>query len=119
MYTQSFNVPEQGEVPSSAGLKAVPKVLSAQDAALQAQFDARIDANGNLQSAQTPTESGADLFALTATEVNFALRAALRLNEEVPSPGALRQIDRFALPEVEARFVAAIADGHNPLLKDG
>jgi len=49
LYTQSFNVPEQGETQPSAGLKAVPKVLSAQEAALQAQFDARIDADGKVE----------------------------------------------------------------------
>ena len=49
MYTQSFNVPEQGEAPSNTGLKAVPKALNAQDTALQAQFDARIDANGKVE----------------------------------------------------------------------
>ena len=78
----------------------------------------RVDDNGNLQAATTPTESGEGFFALTATEVNFALRAALRLGEETPPPGTLRQVDRFALPEVESRFVAAIAAGRNPLLKD-
>ncbi|MDP2340452.1 MAG: DUF1501 domain-containing protein [Deltaproteobacteria bacterium] len=78
----------------------------------------RIDANGNLQSAATANESGAEFFPLTATEVNFALRDALRLDEEVPPAGVLRQVDRFALPEVDARFVATIAAGRNPLLKD-
>ena len=78
----------------------------------------RLDANGNLESATTATESGADFFPLTATEVNFALRDALRLQDEVAPAGVLRQIDRFALPEVDARFVATINGGRNPLLKD-
>ena len=42
MYTQSFNVPDSSEAPT--GPKAVP-----QDAALQAQFDARIDADGKIE----------------------------------------------------------------------
>ena len=42
-------------------------------------FRSRIDANGNLQPAASVTDSGGDLFALTATEVNEALRHALRL----------------------------------------
>ena len=78
----------------------------------------RLDANGNLQPATSPTESGAGFFSLTATEVNFALRDALRLQDEAPPAGALRQIDRFALPEVDATFAAAINAGRNPLLKD-
>ena len=50
MYTQSFNVPDgSAEGETSAGLKAVPKALSTQDAALQAQFDARIDADGKVE----------------------------------------------------------------------
>jgi len=49
MYTQSFSVPDTTEDAKSAGLKAVPKALSAQDAALQAQFDARIDADGRIE----------------------------------------------------------------------
>ncbi len=78
----------------------------------------RIDDNGNLQSATSPTESGAGFFSLTATEVNFALRDALRLDEEVPLAGTLRQVDRFALPEVDPTFAATVAAGRNPLLKD-
>ncbi len=49
MYTQSFNVPDSAEAAPSAGLKAVPQALNAQDAALQAQFDARIDADGKIE----------------------------------------------------------------------
>ena len=49
MYTQSFNVPDSAEATPSAGLKAVPQALNAQDAALQAQFDARIDADGKIE----------------------------------------------------------------------
>ena len=49
MYTQSFSVPETSDDPKSASLKAVPQALSAQDAALQAQFDARIDADGRVE----------------------------------------------------------------------
>jgi ring-1,2-phenylacetyl-CoA epoxidase subunit PaaA len=49
MYTQSFSVPDTSEDVKSAGLKAAPKALSAQDAALQAAFDARIDADGRIE----------------------------------------------------------------------
>ena len=49
MYTQSFSVPDGSEEAKSAGLKAVTKALSPQDAALQAQFDARIDADGRIE----------------------------------------------------------------------
>ena len=49
MYTQSFSVPDGTEDVKSAGLKAVPKALNAQDAALQAAFDARIDADGRIE----------------------------------------------------------------------
>jgi alkylation response protein AidB-like acyl-CoA dehydrogenase len=49
MYTQSFSVPDGSEDAKSAGLKAVPKALNAQDAALQAAFDARIDADGRIE----------------------------------------------------------------------
>ncbi|MDP4612569.1 MAG: phenylacetate-CoA oxygenase subunit PaaI, partial [Limnohabitans sp.] len=49
MYTQSFSVPDGTEDAKSAGLKAVPKALNAQDAALQAAFDARIDADGRIE----------------------------------------------------------------------
>ena len=78
----------------------------------------RIDGNGNLVNAATSTASGSGLFTLTSTEVQFALRRALRLDQEVPAPGGRRLVDRFALPEVEPRFVAALEGGHNPLLKD-
>ncbi|OXE34941.1 MAG: 1,2-phenylacetyl-CoA epoxidase subunit A, partial [Phenylobacterium zucineum] len=47
MYTQSFNVPDSSEAPT--GPKAVPQALNPQDAALQAQFDARIDADGKIE----------------------------------------------------------------------
>jgi hypothetical protein len=69
-------------------------------------------------TAATSTASGGDLFALTPTEVNFALRRALQLEDETPPPGGRRLVDRFALPEVEPRFAAALEQGHNPLLKD-
>ena len=49
MYTQSFSVPDGNEDAKSAGLKAVPKALNAQDADLQAAFDARIDADGRIE----------------------------------------------------------------------
>ena len=49
MYTQSFSVPDTTEDVKSANLKAVPQALSAQDAALQAAFDARIDADGRIE----------------------------------------------------------------------
>ncbi len=41
MYTQSFNVRDAGD---DAGLKAVAPPTSEAEAALQARFDARIDA---------------------------------------------------------------------------
>ncbi len=78
----------------------------------------QLDANSNLVSATSPTESGAGFFNLTATEVNLCLRAALRLDEETPPPGTLKQIDRFVLPEANAGLAAVLADGRNPLLKD-
>jgi len=77
-----------------------------------------IDENGNLVSAPNVTDSGGDLFALTAIEINEGLRHALRLDEEEPAAGALRVVERFALPEVEPRFSAILAEGRNPLLKD-
>ena len=46
MYTQSFSVPDD-EGGKAAGLKAVAKPLSEAEQALQAQFDARIDADGH------------------------------------------------------------------------
>jgi ring-1,2-phenylacetyl-CoA epoxidase subunit PaaA len=49
MYTQSFSVPDGSDDAKSVGLKAVPQALNAQDAALQAQFDARIDADGRIE----------------------------------------------------------------------
>jgi hypothetical protein len=81
-------------------------------------FRSRIDANGNLQTAANVTDSGGDLFALTATEVNEALRHALRLNEEEAAVGTLKLVERFALPEVEPRWTSILAEGRNPLLKD-
>lgn len=78
----------------------------------------RLDDAGNMLSAGSPTERGDGFFALTATEVNLALRHALRLEEEVAPPGSLRQIDRFVLPEVNATLAAVLAAGRNPLLKD-
>ncbi len=48
MYTQSFSVSDQDDA-KSAGLKAVPKEASASEQALQAQFDARIDADGRIE----------------------------------------------------------------------
>lgn len=78
----------------------------------------KLDANANLVSATSPTESGAGFFNLTATEVNLCLRAALRLEEEEAPPGALKQIERFQLPEANAGLAAVLAEGRNPLLKD-
>jgi ring-1,2-phenylacetyl-CoA epoxidase subunit PaaA len=43
MYTQSFNVPDAG------GGKTVPLAPSTEDPALQAAFDARIDADGRIE----------------------------------------------------------------------
>ena len=48
MYTQSFSVPDDAEGKSTA-LKAVPKPLSENEAALQAAFDARIAADGRIE----------------------------------------------------------------------
>ena len=78
----------------------------------------RFDANDNLVPGTRPTETGAGLFALTATEVNFALRDALGLNDEEPTAGTARLVDRFALPEVDAGFTAVVAAGRNPILND-
>ncbi len=78
----------------------------------------RLDGAGNLISATSPTERGEGFFSLTATEVNLALRHALRLEEEVAAPGSLKQIERFVLPEVNANLAAVLAGGRNPLLKD-
>ena len=47
MYTQSFSVPDAAD--AKAGLKAVPKVLSENEAQLQAEFDARIAADGRIE----------------------------------------------------------------------
>src|SRR3990167_4533467 len=44
MYTQSFNVPDKADAPPGAALKAVPH-----DSALQAHFDAVIDADGKIE----------------------------------------------------------------------
>ena len=52
MYTQSFNVPDAPDTNNStpnAALKSVPKAMSETDIALQAQFDARIDADGKVE----------------------------------------------------------------------
>jgi hypothetical protein len=81
-------------------------------------FPVRLDRAGNLVTGAAVTDSGADLFALTATEVNAGLRQALRLDEEVPPAGSLKLVDRFTLPEVNPRFAAVLAEGRNPLLKD-
>ena len=48
MYTQSFSVPD-GDDAKAAGLKAVAKPPSADEAALQAAFDVRIDADGRIE----------------------------------------------------------------------
>ena len=48
MYTQSFSVSD-GDDAKAAGLKAVAKAPSANEAALQAAFDARIDADGRIE----------------------------------------------------------------------
>ena len=45
MYTQSFNVPDAGD----KGPKAVVAPISAQDQALNDQFEARIDADGRIE----------------------------------------------------------------------
>jgi hypothetical protein len=81
-------------------------------------FPWRLDDSGNLRTAENVTDSGGALFSLTATEVNACLRHALLLDQEEPAPGALRLVDRFALPEVEPRITAILAAGRNPLLKD-
>ena len=47
MYTQSFSVPDDAD--AKAGLKAVPKPASEDDAALMAQFEARIAADGRIE----------------------------------------------------------------------
>ena len=52
MYTQSFNVPDAPDTNSTAAtaaLKSVPKPLTEAEVALQAQFDARIDADGKVE----------------------------------------------------------------------
>ncbi|MEY3141084.1 MAG: 1,2-phenylacetyl-CoA epoxidase, subunit, partial [Pseudomonadota bacterium] len=56
MYTQSFNVPDAPDTSSAApnaasmaALKSVPKALTEAEVALQAQFDARIDADGKVE----------------------------------------------------------------------
>lgn len=78
----------------------------------------RLDGNGNLVAAATLNDTSAGLFALTAAEMNLALRQALRLDEEVPLPGSLKLVDRFTLPEVDAGLTAVLATGRNPVLKD-
>lgn len=47
MYTQSFSVPDSGD--PNTPLKAVPPPASADEAAHQARFDARIDADGRIE----------------------------------------------------------------------
>jgi len=47
VYTQSFSVPDDAD--AKAGLKAVPKPASENDAALMAQFEARIAADGRIE----------------------------------------------------------------------
>ena len=47
MYTQSFSVPDDAD--AKAGLKAVPEPASENDAALMAQFEARIAADGRIE----------------------------------------------------------------------
>ena len=47
MYTQSFSVPDDADAKS--GLKAVPKATSENDAALMAQFEERIAADGRIE----------------------------------------------------------------------
>ena len=49
MYTQAMDLPDDAAEPRSAGLKAVPQVPHASEAELQAQFDARIDADGKIE----------------------------------------------------------------------
>jgi len=77
-----------------------------------------IDSNGNLKPSTNVTDDGDELWALTATEINEGLRHALKLDLEEPAPGALKLVERFALPEVEPRFTAILREGRNPLLKD-
>ena len=48
MYTQSFSVPDDAS-PKADALKPVPKPLTEAQARLQAQFDARIDADGRIE----------------------------------------------------------------------
>ena len=52
MYTQSFNVPDATDANNTvatAALKSVPKPLTEAEVTLQAQFDARIDADGKVE----------------------------------------------------------------------
>jgi len=52
MYTQSFNVPDATDANNTvatAALKSVPKPLTEAEVSLQAQFDARIDADGKVE----------------------------------------------------------------------
>ncbi|MDO9571367.1 MAG: 1,2-phenylacetyl-CoA epoxidase subunit PaaA [Hydrogenophaga sp.] len=49
MYTQSFNVPDDAGDAKPAGLKAVPAPLGEAEMALQAHFDAVVDADGKIE----------------------------------------------------------------------
>ena len=49
MYTQSFNVPDQDDNPKASGLKAVARPPTEAEIALQARFDARIDADEKIE----------------------------------------------------------------------
>jgi ring-1,2-phenylacetyl-CoA epoxidase subunit PaaA len=49
MYTQSFNVPDDAGEAKSASLKTVPAPLGEAEMALQAHFDAVVDADGKIE----------------------------------------------------------------------
>jgi ring-1,2-phenylacetyl-CoA epoxidase subunit PaaA len=49
MYTQSFNVPDAADDPKTSTLKAVARPPSEAEIALQARFDARVDADEKIE----------------------------------------------------------------------
>ena len=83
MYTQSFNVPDAADDPKTSTLKAVARPPSEAEIALQARFDARVDADEKIE----PKDWMPDAYRKTLVrQISQHAHSEIRLLYTSPSP---------------------------------